>query len=122
MEVQKQPAAALVCGTGDARRQPRFKLAVAISINSRTCGALKGYTVDISESGLAAMFRMEVPMGEVVELNFTPPFGPVTTYAIVRQRNAFRYGFQFLESNGANEVIRHSCRQLAVDQSLTGEL
>jgi len=61
-------------------------------------------------------------MGEVVELNFTPPFGPVTTYAIVRQRNAFRYGFQFLESNGANEVIRHSCRQLAVDQSLTGEL
>ncbi len=83
---------------------------------------LKGDTVDISESGLAAMFRMEVPMGEVVELNFTLPLGAVTIYAIVRQRSAFRCGFQFLEFNGANEIIRQSCRQLAVEQSLTGEL
>jgi hypothetical protein len=67
------------------------------------------------------MFRIEVPMGEVVELNFTLPLGPVTIYAIVRQRNAFRYGFQFLESNGVNEIIRQSCRQLAVEQVLTGE-
>ncbi len=122
MEVQKQPVAVPFCGRGDARRHPRFKLAVAVSIHSRTCGVLKGDTVDISESGLAAMLRIEVPMGEVVELDFTLPFGPVTIYAIVRQRNAFRYGFQFLESNGGSEVIRHSCRHLAVDQSLTGEL
>ena len=121
MEVQKQPATVL-CVTTDARRHPRFKLAVAVSIYSRTCGVLKGDTVDISQSGLAAMFRIEVPMGEVVELNFTLPSGPVAIYAIVRQRNAFRYGFQFLESNGAGEIIRQSCRQLAVDQSLTGEL
>ena len=122
LEVQRQPVALPLCGTGDARRHPRFKLAVAVSIHSRTCDVLKGDTVDISESGLAAMFRMEVPMGEVVELNFTLPFGPVTIYATVRQRNAFRYGFQFLESNGGSEVIRHFCRQRAVDQSLTGEL
>ncbi len=72
--------------------------------------------MDISESGLAAMFTIEVPVGEVVELNFTLPFGPVMTYAVVRQRNAFRYGFQFLESSIANEVVRHSVRQLAVEQ------
>jgi PilZ domain-containing protein len=100
----------------DARRQPRFKLAVDVSINSRTCGVLKGYTVDISESGLAAMFTIEVPVAEVVELKFTLPFGPVAIYAIVRQRNAFRYGFQFLESSTANEAIRHSVHQLAVEQ------
>lgn len=115
MEVQKPLAAVPFCGI-DARRQPRFKLQVDISINSRTCGALKGCTVDISESGLAALFTVEVPVGEVVELNFTLPFGPVMTYAIVRQRNAFRYGFQFLESSIANEVVRHSVRQLAVEQ------
>jgi PilZ domain-containing protein len=121
LEVQKQPAA-VVCVMADARRHPRFKVAVAVRIHSRTSGVLKGDTVDISESGLAAMFRMEVPMGEVVELSFTLPMGPVAIYAIVRQRNAFRYGFQFLESNGASEIIRQSCRQLAVDQALTGEL
>lgn len=122
MEGKEQPAAVVLCDTRDARRHPRFKLAVAVSIHSRTSGVLKGDTVDISESGLAAMFRIEVPMGEVVELNFTLPLGPVVIYAIVCQRNAFRYGFQFLESSGASEVIRRCCRQLAVDQFLTGEL
>ena len=82
----------------DARRHPRFKFEVDISIYSRTCGTLSGRTVDLSESGVAAMLRLEVPLGEVVKLDFPLPFGPVTIYAMVRQRNAFRYGFQFLES------------------------
>jgi hypothetical protein len=79
---------------------------------------LKGHTVDISESGISAMLKMiEVPLGEVVELDFTLPFGPVMIYAVVRQRNAFRYGFQFLESSFMSEVIRSTCRRLAVEQS-----
>jgi len=79
---------------------------------------LKGHTVDISESGISAMLRLELPLGEVVELTFTLPFGPVKIYAMVRQRSAFRYGFQFMESNFAETVIRPTCRQLAVEESL----
>jgi hypothetical protein len=105
----------------DARRQPRFRIEVPISLNSRTCGTLQGRTVDISESGIAAMLRIEVPVGELVELEFTLPFGPVTIYAMVRQRNAFRYGFQFVE-NSVHEVIQATCRQLAVEQAFLGEL
>jgi len=122
LEPQNQPAAGRVRGIVDARRQPRFKIEVDISINSRTCGMLKGQTVDISESGISALLRIEIPLGEVVELAFTLPFGPVTIYAMVRQRNAFRYGFQFMESNFAEEVIRPTCRQLDVERSLLGEL
>ena len=59
---------------------------------------LKGHSVDISESGIAAMLTIEAPVGEVVELNFTLPFGPVTIPAMVRQRNAFRYGFEFVDA------------------------
>ncbi len=118
MEVPNQSAAAPVRGMVDARRHPRFKLAVAISIKSRTCGLLKGHTVDISESGISAMLTMEVSVGEVVGLNFTLPLGPVTIHAMVRQRNAFRYGFQFIDSNSEHEIIRITCRQLAVEQSL----
>jgi hypothetical protein len=103
----------------DARRQPRFKIEVDITINSRTCGVLKGYTVDISESGIAAMLRIEVPLGEVVELDFALPCGPVTVQAIGRQRNAFRYGFEFVDSNSVHELIRRTCRDLSIDQSLT---
>jgi hypothetical protein len=105
----------------DARRHPRFKIEVDITVNSRTSGMLKGHTVDISESGIAAMLRLEVSVGEVVELAFTLPFGPVTIYAMVRQKSAFRYGFQFVESTFVQEVIRSTCRQLAVEQSLLGE-
>jgi len=103
----------------DARRQPRFKIEVDIRINSRKCGVLKGYIVDISESGIAAMLRIEASLGEVVELDFALPCGAVTIQAIGRQRNAFRYGFEFVDSASMHEFIRRTCRDLAVDQSLT---
>ena len=79
-----------------------------------------GRTVDISESGISALLKLEVPVGEFVELQFTLPFGPVTVYAIVRQRNAFRYGFQFVESNAVHEIIQTTCRSLEMEQSLFG--
>ena len=103
----------------DARRRPRFKIEVDIRINSPKCGVLKGYTVDISESGIAAMLRIEASLGEVVELDFELPRGAVTIQAIGRQRSAFRYGFEFVDADSLNELIRRTCRDLAVDQSLT---
>jgi hypothetical protein len=78
---------------------------------------LSGYTVDLSESGISAMLRLEVPLGEVVELRFALPSGPVMILAIVRQRNAFRYGFEFVGSDSEREVLRRTCRDLAVEQS-----
>jgi hypothetical protein len=114
---QDQLAASPVPEIIDARRRPRFKIQVDLCIHSRTCGVLKGYTVDLSESGISAMLRLEVPLGEIVELDFTLPFGPVNIQAVVRQRNAFRYGFQFLESGLTNEIIRSTCRKLGAEQS-----
>ncbi len=116
MRTQNQPAAGPVRETFDARRCPRFKIEVDIGVYSKTCGLLKGRTLDISESGISAMLRLEVPLEEVVELNFTLPSGPVTIYAVVRERNAFRYGFHFVESNAGRYIIRSTCRQLAVEQ------
>jgi hypothetical protein len=105
--------------TVEARSHPRFKFEVDISIHSRTSGQLKGYTVDISESGIAAMLTLEAPQGEILELDFTLPSGPVIILAMVRQRNAFRYGFEFVDTDSVYELIRRTCRDLAVDQSLT---
>jgi hypothetical protein len=102
----------------DARRRPRYKIEVDITVYSRTCGLLKGRTVDISESGIAVMLRLEVPFGELVELNFTLTSGSMTILATVRQRNAFRYGFEFVNSESEHELIRRACRDLAVEQSV----
>jgi hypothetical protein len=113
-----RPASDLI----DRRCQPRFKLEVEITIHSKSCGLVKGQSVDISESGISAIVALELPVSELVELDFTLPFGRVMTYAVTRQRNAFRYGFQFAESNFTDEIIRPTCRVLAMQQYVSGEI
>jgi len=76
--------------------------------------------VDISQSGISAMLREEVPVGEVVRLEFTLPLGNVEVLAMIRQRNAFRYGLHFVEASSAQDVIGRTCRQLATAQSAPG--
>ena len=98
----------------DARRYPRFKLEVAMRIYPRDCPVVRGDTVDISESGISAMLRLEVPVGEVVRLEFKLPLGEIEVLALVRHRIAFRYGFQFVETTSSNDIIGRTCRQLAV--------
>jgi hypothetical protein len=102
----------------DARRRPRFKLDVGICVYPRDTPVVRGHTVDISESGISAMLRAEVPLGEVVRLEFTMPLGDVELLAMVRQRSAFRYGFQFVEAGSAQDVLGRSCRDLAAEQSI----
>jgi len=118
LDLQKHPEAGTIREIVDARAKPRFKIGTDITVYSRTTGTLKGYTVDISESGISAILRIEVALDEIVELDFTVPLGRVTTCAIVRQRSAFRYGFQFLELNLMTEIIRSTCRDLEMEQSL----
>lgn len=101
----------------DARRHPRFKLEAELRIYARDCPVVRGHTVDISESGVSAMLRVEVPLGTVVRLEFDLPLGSVEIPALVRQRRAFRYGFQFLEASTAQETIGRTCAQLALEQS-----
>jgi hypothetical protein len=102
----------------DARRHPRFKVEVDIRVYPHDSAVVRGHTVDISESGIAAMLTAEVPIGEVVRLEFTLPAGEVEVYAMVRQRSAFRYGFQFVQSPEAEDIIARTCRQLAVEQTV----
>ena len=121
LEAENPPAVGPFRELPDARQQPRYKLEVDITVKTKTCGVLEGHTVDISGSGISALLKLEVPVGEFVELQFTLPFGPVTVYAIVRQRNAFRYGFQFVGSYAVHEIIDATCRSLKLEQSLFGE-
>jgi len=103
-------------GFVELRQCPRFKLDIEIKVQSHSSGMLLGRTVDISETGIAAMLKMEVPLGEVVQLEFTLPLGQVEVAALVRQRNAFRYGLQFVEQGPARELIARTCRDLSLEQ------
>lgn len=116
LKARPQPEASLVADLIERRRQSRFKLAVEIVIHSKTAGLVKGQTVDLSENGISAILNFELTIGELVDLDFTLPFGRVTIYAVVRQRSAFRYGFRFAESSFLADVIRPTCRVLAMQQ------
>lgn len=105
----------------EARRHPRFKLDVPIRVYPRDCPVVRGDTVDISESGISALLLIEIPLGEVVRLEFAVPHGEVEVLAMVRQRNAFRYGLQFVEASSAKDVIGRTCSQLAMEQPGRGE-
>jgi hypothetical protein len=100
----------------EARRHRRFKLDVKICVYPRDCPVVRGDTVDISESGISALLREEVPIGEVVRVELSLPLGEVELLAFVRQRSAFRYGFQFVEVGDAQDVIGRTCSQLAAEQ------
>lgn len=93
----------------EARLCPRFKLDVNLRIHSSAGELLSGYALDISESGISAMLLIEVSMGEVVELDFELPVGLVSVRAVVRERSAFRYGFQFVQPNAAHQFIVDAC-------------
>jgi c-di-GMP-binding flagellar brake protein YcgR len=107
-------------GFVDARRSPRFQLEVDIRVYARNRAVSRGHTVDISESGIAAMLMDEVNLQEIVRLEFTLPAGDIEVLALVRQRNAFRYGFEFIEDGPARRLIDRTCRDLAIEQSLCG--
>jgi hypothetical protein len=101
----------------ELRRVPRFAIHVELVIHSHSVGVLKGETVDISESGIAAMLKIEIPLNEVVQLDFKLPEGSVEIEALVRQRNAFRYGFQFVEQGPARDLIVEACRRMQTAQA-----
>jgi hypothetical protein len=95
-----------------ARRHPRFKLDVEVKVHSKLAGFVVGRGREISEAGMSIMLVPELTVGEVVELDFELPAGPANILAVVKSRNAFRYGFQFVQHHAAESLIRQSCRIL----------
>jgi PilZ domain len=56
-----------------------------------------GRTLDISESGMAAILSVELQEGEEVELQIRFPGNTVTVRAVVQYHNVFRHGFEFVQ-------------------------
>ena len=64
------------------------------------------------------MLREEVSVGAVVRLEFTLALGKVDVLAVVRDRNAFRYGFRFVETSSGQDLVGRTCRQLSIESAL----
>jgi len=100
----------------ESRIHPRYPFQVDIAVYCRRTGLLKGHTADISESGISAILTLEVEVGDLVQLEFVLPTGPVAIRALVRHKTAFRYGFQFVEPDPQG-TIKETCLRLAMEQN-----
>jgi hypothetical protein len=89
----------------ETRLHPRFKLEVDVTVRSKRLGPIPGISIDISESGISTTLPVELRIGEPVELHINLPFESVDVQAVVRNRNAFRHGFEFADHKLARELI-----------------
>jgi hypothetical protein len=89
---------------GETRRHERLELETEVTVYLQS-GMIPGRTLDISESGMSAILPVELRMGETVELRIKLPITVATVSAVVRNRNVFRHGFEFLQQ--MHDVVWH---------------
>ena len=84
---------------GKAREQRRHqRLEIEVEVIVRTDSELlPGRTHDISEFGMSAILPVELREGQEVELQIRFPQANANTRAIVRHRNVFSHGFEFVQ-------------------------
>lgn len=85
----------------EKRREPRFEFEGPALLRLPSGRLVPVRTLDISESGFAAIVVDDLEPGHRVELIIDLPDTRLQTLAIVRNRTAFRYGFEFLHPEAA---------------------
>jgi len=97
------------------RRHPRFRVDLDVTVNSLTAGPrIPGNIIDISESGLACVLPLQLPLQELVELNFILLGECLKVSAVVRNQNAFRHGFEFVNPEILQSAIMRGSPFLTV--------
>jgi CheY-like chemotaxis protein len=82
----------------DAAKNRRIKLDAPTTIYSDRHGSVPGRLSDIGESGFAAILPIELSIGDVINAELCLPTGRRNVIAIVRDKVAFRHGFEILRT------------------------
>ncbi len=106
----------------DQRRSPRYHVDVRLRLILQKDGKAQiahGRGNDISDTGMAVFVPQELLLEERVEVEFTLPYSrqPLRVRAVIRNRNGFRYGVEFLTlSTLQREEILKLCKTLTLLQ------
>jgi hypothetical protein len=84
-----------------SRRFKRYKLDVPVRVLKHTDEKVRyidGRGNELNEGGMTVNAGVELDLGELVDIEFTPPYtgDPIRARGIVRNRNGYRYGLEFL--------------------------
>ena len=100
------------------RRYPRYSLDVRMLVHIFRAGVtttIWGRSTMIGKEGIGGTLTGDLEMSEVVGLEFTVPLfqHPVKLRAIVRYKNGFQYGFEFLAVDAMQkQALERACEIL----------
>jgi PilZ domain len=97
----------------EQRGHARFALEVPLHIHCHTGELIQGRTVNVSESGISVIVPRDMLVGQAVELGFLLDGGLIAVQAMVKNKSAFRYGFEFVLGHEEREIITRGCNALA---------
>lgn len=100
------------------RKYERFLIDVRLIIRTNT-GELHGRTKNLAEGGMGATVAGDIPLYDLVELQFQLPntAAPLVIRAEVRYRQGFQYGFRFLSIREEQlEAIHRAVDNLPPDE------
>ena len=121
MQTQKNEAIGLEKACTQIRRWRRHKVDVPIRVivhgTSKT-SVFDGRGNELSEGGMALTAGVELRVGDLVNIEFTPPYSgsPLRHRGIVRNRTGYRYGIEFVAGN--NKEMQQMERLLTVLTSM----
>jgi hypothetical protein len=100
----------------EKRRHQRIEMEVEVIVRTGSA-LLPGRTHDISESGMSAVLSVELHEGQEVEVQIRFPKAAANTRAIVRHRNVFSHGFEFVQP--LHGIFRNDVIADGLDDALT---
>ncbi|HEY6249145.1 MAG TPA: PilZ domain-containing protein [Candidatus Angelobacter sp.] len=101
-----------------SRKYGRSLIDLRLVVKAKTT-TLHGRSKNLGEGGMGATVAGDIPLGELVEVQFQVPQvpKPLVIRAEVRYRQGFQYGFKFLQPTEEQlELIRSTVRNLPPDQ------
>ena len=105
-------------GYSRKRRWQRSKIDVPIRLifwNSlHTAKIVDARGRDMSEGGMAVFAGVELRIGDIIEIEFTPAYSgqPLRVKAEVRNRRGYSYGIEFLSDTNAEQSQAAKLREL----------
>jgi len=101
-----------------AREYTRHLIDIRLVV--KTHAVLHGRSKNLGEGGMGATVAGDMPLGEIVRLEFQLPENPETLmlHAEVRYRQGFQFGFKFINVTDQQcDAIRRATRNLPLDVS-----
>ena len=101
----------------DRRRHDRYRFTAPITVHPSGRSAIRGMSLEISESGMSVLIGDALVVGDTVELE--PVVGGRVS-ALVRRHSGKIYGFEFLNLTSEQiQRIAESCKSLPKYQCKT---